>query len=360
MVVSSGLDLRWGDDARRVFRANFAGGAFVFQLYGGRRRSPLLQLKQSSPRADMMRKRRLPRPEEDRAAWTRGETTVAYMNLNGARLHWRESGEGAPVIALHGSASTGAQWRSLTGCLEGRWRVITPDLPGYGLSEAAPGRGLGLAADAAQIAALAARLGQPVHLVGHSYGGAVALKLARVAPRLVRSLTLIEPAAFHLLRDTGPADRALMGEVEAVAQRIAAHADIGRADAAIRSFVDFWNGEGAWTRTSPRLQAALVGGLDAVLANFAAIAWERDRLADIPGIGLPVLAVMGLDSRPVTMRLTEILAETLPRAELRMIPGAGHMAPLTDPHLVDPMIAAHLARVEAREPAGVAVPARAA
>jgi pimeloyl-ACP methyl ester carboxylesterase len=282
------------------------------------------------------------------------------MTLNGARLHYRESGEGAPVVALHGSASTGAQWRSLTGCLEGRWRVITPDLPGYGLSELAPGRGMGLEADAAQIAGLAARLGRPVHLVGHSYGGAVALKLARIAPGLVRSLTLIEPAAFHLLRDARPADRALRGEVEAVAQRIAAQSDLGRADAAIRSFVDFWNGDGAWARTSPKLRAALAGGLDAVLANFAAIAWERDRLADVARISVPVLAVMGLESRPVTMRLTELLAEAIPGAELRMIPGAGHMAPLTDPHLVDPMIAAHLARVEASEPVRVAVPARAA
>jgi lipase len=288
-----------------------------------------------------------------------GANAVAHVNLNGARLHWRESGEGEPVIALHGSASTGAQWRSLVGCLEGRWRVITPDLPGYGLSEPVPGRGMGLSADAAQIAALAARIGGPVHVVGHSYGGAVALKLARIAPGLVRSLTLIEPAAFHLLRDARPADRALLAEVETVAQRIAAQSDLGRPDAAIRSFVDFWNGDGAWARSSPKLRAALAAGLDAVLANFAAITWEEDRLADVAGIGVPVLAVMGLESRPVTMRLTEMLAETLPRAELRMIPGAGHMAPLTDPHLVDPMIAAHLARLEAAAAEAV-VPARAA
>ncbi len=283
---------------------------------------------------------------------------MAYLNANGARLHFREAGTGAPVIALHGSASTGAQWRSLSGCLEGRWRVITPDLPGYGLSE--PVRGSGLGADAAQIAALAARLGGPVHLVGHSYGGAVALKLARVAPELVRSLTVIEPAAFHLLRDAGPADRALMVEVEAVGRRVAAHAGRGRTDAAIRCFIDFWNGEGAWERSSPRLKAALAQGVDAVVANFVAIGREPDRMADLAGIGVPLLAVMGLESRPVTMRLTEMLAEAVAGAELRMIPEAGHMAPLTDPHLVDPMTAAHLARVEARETLRGAVPARAA
>src|SRR5689334_22126360 len=101
---------------------------------------------------------------------------MTYLLRNGSELHYRVQGEGTPVVALHGSASTGAQWRSLTGYIGGRFRVVTPDLPGYGASArptAAAGGADGLAADAEAIAALIDEVGEPVHLVGHSYGGSV-------------------------------------------------------------------------------------------------------------------------------------------------------------------------------------------
>ena len=82
------------------------------------------------------------------------------------RSRCRVRGAGHPVVALHGSASSGAQWRSLVGYLEGRFRVITPDLPGYGASAHLPVGGL--AGDARAVAALIDRIGGPVHLVGYS------------------------------------------------------------------------------------------------------------------------------------------------------------------------------------------------
>src|SRR4051812_20714314 len=100
-----------------------------------------------------------------------GETEMAVLQHAGASLHYRVRGEGKPVVALHGSASTGAQWRTLAGFIGGRFRVITPDIPGYGSS--APGLGSGLADDARAIAALIAATDRPVHLVGYSYGAAV-------------------------------------------------------------------------------------------------------------------------------------------------------------------------------------------
>ena len=101
--------------------------------------------------------------------------------------------------------------------LEGRFRIFTPDLPGYGASTVAATGGLG--GDAAIIGALIDRIGAPVHLVGHSYGGAVALKLAASRPDAVRSLTVIEPVAFHLLIDGSAADRALFAEAAGLAAR---------------------------------------------------------------------------------------------------------------------------------------------
>jgi lipase len=315
--------------------------AAAFQLYPGRIET--IETFRTASRRNPETELRHALPETHPSKETRD---MAQIRVNDAVLHFRESGAGVPVVALHGSASSGAQWRSLAGHLEGRFRVITPDLPGYGGSEAAKGRALGLGGDAGQIIGLLATLGEPAHLVGHSFGGAVALKIARLRPDLVRSLTLIEPAAFHLLRGAGRDEQALADMIGALARLIADAARAGRRDAAIAAFVDFWNGAGAWGRTSEGLRASLAGSLDAVLANFAAIAWERDRLADHARTDLPTLAAFGLESRPVAMRVTEMIAETLPQAALRMIPEAGHMAPLTDPHVVDPMIAAHLVAVD--------------
>jgi pimeloyl-ACP methyl ester carboxylesterase len=273
---------------------------------------------------------------------------MAYLHANGGFLYYRAQGEGAPVIALHGSASTGAQWRSLVGYLQGRFRVLTPDLPGYGRSQAGPA---GPHGDAAAVAALIEQVGEPVHLVGHSWGGAVALQLARKRPKAVRSLTLIEPVAFHLLRDGGQGDRALFAEVEELARAIAWRVEAGAPTAAIRRFIDFWNGAGAWSRTSRRLQGFFLECLGRVRADFRAAFAESWRAEELARLDVPTLAIMGLESPGPSMRVTELIAEALPRAVLGMVPAAGHLAPLTDPHLVDPMIAAHLLGADARRPA---------
>ncbi len=94
----------------------------------------------------------------------------------------------------------------------------------------------------------------PIHLVGHSYGGAVALRFAMQQPERLRSLVLIEPVAFHLLRDESPdpANRRLFGEVmEIGGPGVAGPRPSGDYRRAMARFVDYWNGEGAWLRAKP-------------------------------------------------------------------------------------------------------------
>ena len=95
-----------------------------------------------------------------------------------------------PVVLLHCSGSSGAQWRSLAAQLDARHQVLMPDLIGYGASASWGGSGtFCLAEETAPVRSILGRLNEPVHLVGHSYGGAVALHLARVRPAFVKSLT---------------------------------------------------------------------------------------------------------------------------------------------------------------------------
>lgn len=270
---------------------------------------------------------------------------MPFAEHRGSMVHYREDGTGTPVVALHASASTGDQWESLTGYLAGRFRVIRPDLPGNGDSSPVGGNGSGLSAIATGLSALFSGIGEPFHLVGHSFGGAVALKVAQKMPWLVRSLVVIEPAAFHLLAAETPKHPGL-GNVEAVIADMRAACAEGDAAAAMGRFVDFWIGDGAWLRTSPALRAELARRTGQVMDEIAAIAAERATFADYAAIRCPVLAVAGRQSPAMAQYLAAKLSRSLPSAEFAEIADAGHMAPLTDPHVVDPMIAAHVTAAE--------------
>ena len=261
-------------------------------------------------------------------------------------INFRQDGSGAPVVALHSSASSSNQWDSLTGYLSGRFRVIRPDLPGYGRSDAMSA-GARLCDIVDVLSCLFRNLNEPVHLIGHSFGGAVALKAAQMLPDKVLSLTLIEPASFHLLRNV-PAARTDLAGIEAVAQHMAKRMAAGDADGAMGRFIDFWNGEGAWDRTSAGLRQKLAILSSQVMSDFQAIFAEDTGLADLASVTCPVLVMAGEHSPNLTSHLAMRIAETLPFARFTEIIDAGHMAPLTDPHEVDPMIAAHLLSIDRR------------
>src|SRR5262245_20234813 len=157
----------------------------------------------------------------------------------------REAGSGDPVVCIHASASSSAQWRQLTDRLADRFRLIAVDLYGAGRSPGwSESRPLTLADEVALLEPVIAATGRRVHVVGHSYGGAVALKLGLMHPDWLASLVLFEPVLFALLmaRDPEPAAH----EIIAVRSDTCAAVDRGDFDAAGARFVDYWMGTGAW------------------------------------------------------------------------------------------------------------------
>ena len=268
---------------------------------------------------------------------------MPYLDTPAGRLHYQESGGGQTVIALHGSASSGSQWRTLTGCIEGHFRVLTPDLPGYGKSApvAAPNEAR-LEDIAEQIHYLVISCGDRVHLVGHSFGGAVALKLAQMYPDDICSLSLIEPTAFHLLPSETAEDRDLVRSIRGVADALSSFACEGDPRTGMARFVDFWNGDGAFFRSSPGLKARMTGNIGQVLDDFAAIDNEQGTTVSLSRLRVPVLCIAGAETPAVSLRTTETVVEALPFTRLEIVSGAGHMVPLTDPHITDPMIRRHL------------------
>lgn len=114
-------------------------------------------------------------------------------------LHVERWGSGPPVVLVHGGGAGGVANFQQQRPLAARWTLLLPDRPGHGRT---PLHGReDWATDAPLIADL---LGDGAHLVGHSYGGVVALLAAALRSAAVRSLTLIEPAAFSVAQNHAP------------------------------------------------------------------------------------------------------------------------------------------------------------
>jgi pimeloyl-ACP methyl ester carboxylesterase len=262
-------------------------------------------------------------------AFTIARSTVSFT----------DTGSGDAAVLLHSSAGTRGQWRSLTELLNGRRRVLAPDLRGYGESGARSGEP-NLADEAAIVGALAARAGGRVDLVGHSYGGAVALRFALEQPELIRSLTLIEPVAFHLLQEDWAGRDWLLAEVQAVAAAVVRDRNGG----GVSRFVDYWNGSGTWASLPEDKRSALVSCAATVAENFVATMAEAIPLETYRRIQAPVLLIRGADSPAPARRIVALLGSTFPNARIRTIAGAGHMLPLTHRDLVNGEILMHIAR----------------
>lgn len=247
------------------------------------------------------------------------------------------------VVLLHSSASSGAQWRRLEGMLKADYRVVAPDLYGYGGSAAWPGPGpLTMADEARQIWDVIRRRNGAVHLVGHSYGGAVALRLALDHPYAFQSLTLIEPVAFHLLQGRDATVKHFLAEIRALSNSVCRGVAEGRPADAMAGFVDYWNGAGSWQVLSEERRAALAATAGKVAMDFFSSMTETRMLEAYRRILLPTQILVGDRSPPPVRYIAGRLGAVLPAAGVRHMTGLGHMMPLTHPEIVNPVIERHI------------------
>jgi pimeloyl-ACP methyl ester carboxylesterase len=251
------------------------------------------------------------------------------------------------VVLLHSSMSSKSQWSSLKAQLGDAYRCIAVDLQGYGASPFPAAADTGadythtLAHEVdAVIAATASELepGEAFHLMGHSFGGACALHMARRMPQRVLSLTLFEPVAFHLLPASHPAKQEIVGVVE----RIKA-SDNDRD--ATRIFIDYWNRPGAFDDAPTGAQEKMMAQIAKVRLDFDALLGEQATLADLSMLTMPSLVMAGERSPASTRLLVEQLAAALPNAGALQLRCA-HMGPITHADVVNPVIADFVSGVE--------------
>lgn len=249
-------------------------------------------------------------------------------------------GQGPAAVLLHSSMSSKSQWRKLVLDLRTRYRVIAIDLYGYG-GTAWPRFPAEFCLDD-EVNLVTSVLdqqlisGEEIHLVGHSYGGAVALHLAERFPEKVRSLSLFEPGSFHLLPPGDPA----RAELEALRNEVHASLKEGNPHRGAARFINYWSGTSAFGRLPARHQDALARLLPKTLLEFDAIA-RSPASASYWQMPVPTLLLSGRHSPQAGRNVNSVLADLLPHATSREIAG-GHMAPVSHAELVNPHIAAFM------------------
>jgi pimeloyl-ACP methyl ester carboxylesterase len=260
---------------------------------------------------------------------------------------YREEGAGEPILLLHCSSGSSGGWRPIIDRLAGDYRALAPDLLGYGRNACWP-RGAALEQDSelAIVDALLDVAGEPVHLVGHSYGGTVALNAAKRFPQHVATLSLIEPVAFQLLRSADEPDG--WREIAALAARHISFVAEGRDMAAAEAFITYWMGQAAWQQMPEATRDSVVRTMPKVSAEWGLLFGAEDDLDAIANIGASTLLVCGGRTRTPARRVIEILRSALPDARHLEIEDAGHMSPLSHPMAVADAIRDHVGSIPRR------------
>jgi pimeloyl-ACP methyl ester carboxylesterase len=236
------------------------------------------------------------------------------------------------VVLIHSGGFTSRQWRKLADALSPHVRVLAPDLLGYGREPWPDGKPFHFREDVAYLESL---LDQPAHLVGHSYGGFLALQLVLKRPDLVRSIAAYEPVAFGILDEVEDADA--RRQLELVRQEWVPDAT-GADDAWLRDFVDWWNGAGSWARLPEETRASMRGVGWKVFQEVISLAADRTDRATYATITAPTLILGGERSPHAERRVVEHLGDALPNASARIFPGIGHMGPISHASIVNEAI----------------------
>lgn len=255
-------------------------------------------------------------------------------------LEYDEKGSGPAILFVPGSCSTGAAWRGVIGHLEGDFRAITTSLPGYGKSaerRTAADRSIGPLV--AAIEAVVRHAGTPVHLVGHSFGGEVALAVALRRRVPLESLAVLEAPAPNVLRAFGHAEE--YGQFRSMTDTYFAAVEAGEPEA-IGAMIDFYGGPGtfaSWPQ-SVRSYAARTTATN-VLDWQGAYALEYGP-GSLAGLGLPVLVAVGEASHPAVKRSNALIAAAIPGAAYVPIAGASHFMIATHPKQVADLVRCHV------------------
>jgi pimeloyl-ACP methyl ester carboxylesterase len=251
------------------------------------------------------------------------EGKTGNVSANGVSFTYIDEGSGPPVVLVHGSLSDYREWSKQMAPLARHYRVIAYSRR-YHWPNLSPGKDADASVErqADDLAAIIQVMGiAPAHIVGHSFGGAVALNLTLRHPELVRTLVLAEPAVSGILGDR-PENEAVSKESQAVRAEMKEAFSSGDAERIVRTYAGHV-APGEFEKASPAVRQMFVANVPAFQLDFSS---RRSPFTceDAQRVAVPVLIVSGNRSPMGLQRIAAEATRCLKAARLVRIPQATH------------------------------------
>lgn len=219
------------------------------------------------------------------------------------------------------------------------FRVLAPDMFGAGRGSPWPqNAAVTLSDEVARLEPVFTSAGKPFSLVGHSYGGAVALIAAPQNPGRLRNIVVFEPALFSVLEEAGPGQEPFGGIARAVADADA-FVKAGDRDAAAERFIDYWMGSGAWAAIPEERRGPISDSIHDASGWLTALSREPTPSGEFRSLDVPVLYLVGTRSPSSSRGVADLITSVLPNVEVVELDGLGHMEPVTHPQIMNQAIA---------------------
>src|SRR5262245_19881616 len=265
------------------------------------------------------------------------------VSVNGLTFAYVDQGSGPPIVLVHGSMSDYREWSKQTAAFAKHYRVIAYSRR-YHWPNLAAGKDVDASVErqADDLAAIIRALGiAPAHVVGHSFGGAVALNLALRYPELVQTLVLAEPAVTGVLGQM-PDNDAVLKESQAIRAEMKEAFASGDAERIVRTYASHV-APGDFEKASPEVRQMLIANVSAFQLDFTS---SRSPFTcdDARRVSVPVLILFGDRSQLGLQRIAEAAARCINAAGLVKLPQATHWMQYDQPQTFNNAVLTFLAR----------------
>lgn len=260
-------------------------------------------------------------------------------------MRYVDQGRGDPVVFVHGIVSDHRVWNAHLQFISARVRCIAYDQRYFGeIDWPKDGPEYSVATHADDLAGFLAEVVQcPAHIVGWSYGGAVALAMTAAKPETVKSLCLYEAAGlFSVITD--PKQLAAIANERSGMAPIAEAAAKGELVAAAKQAAEWTEGVPDSFNSLPReVQKVVLENAHTLKRHFSAPP-SKVTCADLHAVSVPVTLMWGSDTRPFFSIFANAIGRCLANVEYMVLPGVRHFAPVQNPDLFALSLLAHLDR----------------